>query len=176
MSPANNSKQRVKWQGARNERSGTRKDLAAYCWYMCIVFSAILWWLTFHSAARPPWKFEPMYYSTNNSCSVKPFEIFVCVYSLWFKLTKRQSLSRGTNCELLEDEWIPAVYKISIHDGIIKRKHFACYWSFVWGTHRSPVNSLPKARNTELWFFFDPRLNKQLRKQWRRRWFATPLR
>ena len=28
-----------------------------------------------------------------------------------------------------------------IHDYVIKWKHFPCYWPFVWGIHRSPVNS-----------------------------------
>ena len=28
----------------------------------------------------------------------------------------------------------------SIHDDIIKWKHFLHYWPFVWGIHRSPVN------------------------------------
>ena len=28
-----------------------------------------------------------------------------------------------------------------IHDDVIKRKHFPRYWPFVWGIHRSPVNS-----------------------------------
>ena len=27
------------------------------------------------------------------------------------------------------------------HDGVIKWKHFPHHWSFVWGIHRSPVNS-----------------------------------
>ena len=32
------------------------------------------------------------------------------------------------------------------HDDIIKWKHFPCYWPFVWGIHRSPVNSLHKGQ------------------------------
>ena len=28
-----------------------------------------------------------------------------------------------------------------IHDDVIKWKHFPRYWPFVWGIHRSPVNS-----------------------------------
>ena len=27
------------------------------------------------------------------------------------------------------------------HDDVIKWRHFPCYWPFVWGIHRSPVNS-----------------------------------
>ena len=29
----------------------------------------------------------------------------------------------------------------SWHDDVIKWKHFPLYWPFVWGIHRSPVNS-----------------------------------
>ena len=30
------------------------------------------------------------------------------------------------------------------HDDVIKWRHFPHYWPFVWGIHRSPVNSLHK--------------------------------
>ena len=39
------------------------------------------------------------------------------------------------------------------HDDVIKWKHFPCYWPFVWGIHRSPVNSPHKASDAELWCF-----------------------
>ena len=29
---------------------------------------------------------------------------------------------------------------MSVHDDVIKWKHFPCNWPFVWGIHRSPVN------------------------------------
>ena len=32
------------------------------------------------------------------------------------------------------------------HDDVIKWKHFLRYWTFVWGIHRSPVNSLHKGQ------------------------------
>ena len=32
-------------------------------------------------------------------------------------------------------------YIITRHDDVIKWKHFPCYWPFVRGIHRSPVNS-----------------------------------
>ena len=32
------------------------------------------------------------------------------------------------------------------HDDVIKWKHFPRYWPFVWGIHRSPVNSLHKGQ------------------------------
>ena len=33
-----------------------------------------------------------------------------------------------------------------IHDDVIKWKHFPPYWTFVWGIHRSPVNSPHKGQ------------------------------
>ena len=56
------------------------------------------------------------------------------------------------------------------HDDVIKWKHSPRYWSFVRGTHRSPVNS--RSFNV----FFDLRLNQQWSEQWRSWWFETPLR
>ena len=37
-------------------------------------------------------------------------------------------------------------YIILFHDGVIKCKHFPCYWPFVRGIHRAPVNSLHKGQ------------------------------
>ena len=34
----------------------------------------------------------------------------------------------------------------TLHDYVIKWKHFPCYWSFVRGIHRSPVNSPRKVQ------------------------------
>ena len=34
----------------------------------------------------------------------------------------------------------------TVHDDVIKWKHFPHYWPFVWGTHRSPVNSPHKGQ------------------------------
>ena len=34
----------------------------------------------------------------------------------------------------------------NVHDDVIKWKHFPRYWSFVWGIHRSPVNSPHKSQ------------------------------
>ena len=34
----------------------------------------------------------------------------------------------------------------TIHDDVIKWKHFPRYWPFVWGIHRSPVNSPHKGQ------------------------------
>ena len=39
------------------------------------------------------------------------------------------------------------------HTDVTKWKHFPRYWLFVWGIHRSPVDSLTKASDAELWCF-----------------------
>ena len=43
------------------------------------------------------------------------------------------------------DNYIPYKSK-SVHDDVIKGKHFPCYWPFVRGIHRSPVNSPHKGQ------------------------------
>ena len=46
------------------------------------------------------------------------------------------------------NDWY-AVWHISCglpYDDVIKWKHFPRYWPFVWGIHRSPVNSPPKGQ------------------------------
>ena len=66
-------------------------------------------------------------------------------------------------------------YILKVHDDVIKWKHFPRYWPFVWGIHRSPVNSphkWPVSRSLD--DFFDLSLNKRLSKQSRRMWFETP--
>ena len=37
---------------------------------------------------------------------------------------------------IIEQYW----YRWTVHDIVIKWKHFPHYWPFVWGIHRSPVN------------------------------------
>ena len=50
--------------------------------------------------------------------------------------------------------FIPISYPI-LNDDLIKWKHFPCYWPFVWGIHRSPVNSPHKGQwHGGLMFFF----------------------
>ena len=71
--------------------------------------------------------------------------------------------------------------RTSIHDNVIKGKHFPCYWPFVCvcvcvggggggGIHRSQ-----RAVTQSFDVFFDA-LNKRLSKQSRCRWFETPWR
>ena len=63
------------------------------------------------------------------------------------------------------------------HDDVIKWKHFPLYWPFMWGIHRSPVNSLHKGqwRGASM-FSLNCAVNKRLSKQWWGWWFETPSR
>ena len=63
------------------------------------------------------------------------------------------------------------------NDDAIKWKHFPRYWPFVWGIHRSPVNSPHKGQwRGTLMFCFICALNIWLSKQSWRWWFETPSR
>ena len=53
----------------------------------------------------------------------------------------------------------------SMHDDVIKWKHFSCYWPFLRGICRSPVVPSQRAVTRSFGVFFDLRLNKQLSKQ-----------
>ena len=64
----------------------------------------------------------------------------------------------------------------TIHDDVIKWKHFQRYMPFARGIHRSPVNSPRKANDAELWCFFDLLQNKRLNKHSWGWWFQTPSR
>ena len=76
------------------------------------------------------------------------------------------------------NKWPPLSYILNTmsadHDDVIKWKHLSCYWSFVWGIDRSPVNSPRKGQWLGALMFFNMRLNKRLNKQWRGWWFETP--
>ena len=41
----------------------------------------------------------------------------------------------------------------TLHDDVIKWKHFPCYWPFVRGIHRSPVSSPHKGQWRGAWMF-----------------------
>ena len=49
-------------------------------------------------------------------------------------------------CERYEVELQEMTFIITIHDDVIKWKHFPRYWPFVPGIHRSPVNSPHKGQ------------------------------
>ena len=62
----------------------------------------------------------------------------------------------------------------TIHDNVIKRKHFPRYWPFVRGIHQLPVNSPHKGQwRGALMVFFYLRLNKLLSKQLLYRFIAV---
>ena len=66
---------------------------------------------------------------------------------------------------------------VSIHDDVIKWKHFPRCWPFVGGIHRSPVNSPHKGQwRGALMFSLICALNKQFTKQSWGWWFGTPSR
>ena len=50
---------------------------------------------------------------------------------------------------------------LSLHDDVIKWKHFPRYWPFMRGTHRSPVNSLHKGqwRGALMFYLICARIN-----------------
>ena len=65
----------------------------------------------------------------------------------------------------------------TIHDDVIKWKHFLRYWAFVRGIHLSLVISPHKSQwRRALMFSLICALNKQLSKQSWRWWFETPSR
>ena len=51
-------------------------------------------------------------------------------------------------------EWISGDQRSIFHDDVIKWKHFSRYWPFVWGIHRSPVNSHHKGQRRGALIFF----------------------
>ena len=66
------------------------------------------------------------------------------------------------------------VWGQAVHDDVIKWKRFPRYWPFVWGIHRSPVNSPHKRPVTRSFdVFFDLCLNKRLSRQLWGWWFET---
>ena len=43
---------------------------------------------------------------------------------------------------------------VIVYDDVIKWKHFPCYWPFVWGIHRSLVNSPHKSQWRDVLMFW----------------------
>ena len=78
---------------------------------------------------------------------------------------------------LIRQVWLHRLERDSAnlkHDDVTKWKHFKCYWPFVRGIHRSPVNSPNKGLMTRNFdAFFDLRLNKRSTQSWCW-WFETP--
>ena len=76
----------------------------------------------------PCWPHEPYY----QGCINREYENYIIIL---FEIIKPQQSKSYQN----------AVH-IPWQDNVIKRKHFARYWAFVWGVHRSPVNSHHKGQ------------------------------
>ena len=60
---------------------------------------------------------------------------------MWYRVILVRATSSEHGCASMIGNW-----HISFLDGVIKWKHFLRYWPFVWGIHRSPVNSLHKGQ------------------------------
>ena len=87
--------------------------------------------------------------------------------------TAGKSLNGSNSCRFT------CVWKLDHHhDGVIKWKHFPRYWSFVWGTHRSPMNSPLKSqwRGNLVFSLICAWKKKRSSKQLRRRWFEMSSR
>ena len=77
----------------------------------------------------------------------------------------------------LYDGYILLMESLLRHDDVIKWKYFLRYWPFVWGIHRSPVNSPHKGQwRGALMFSGICALNKRLSKQSWGWWFEAPSR
>ena len=71
-------------------------------------------------------------------------------------------------------QYIPSIVGRMKHDDVIQWKHFPCYWPFVRGIHRSPVNSSDKRQWRGALMVSCP--NKRLSNQSWGWWFETPSR
>ena len=106
-------------------------------------------------------------------CNEKTY-FFNCVYScnacfLW---------PVGQHWQLAITLFITLLLLVSMHDDVIKWKHFPHYWPFHRWSNNPVTGEFPSQRPVTRGFdvFFDLRLNKQLSKQSWGWWFETPSR
>ena len=71
-------------------------------------------------------------------------KVVICVHIPTVLITNRAKQGKGRH----ESGTSPQA-----HDYVIKSKHFPCNWPFVWGIHRSPVNSSLKGQWREALMF-----------------------
>ena len=71
-------------------------------------------------------------------------KMFVSLFQFHLSL----SLFAKFHCSLKENS-----ERVQNHDDVIQWKHFTCYWPFVRGIHRSPVNSPHKGQWREALMF-----------------------
>ena len=64
----------------------------------------------------------------------------------WLKDMKQQCLWLSFNNQWHLFYYQDMCFVLLIHDDVTKRKHFPRCWPFVWGIHRSPVNSPHKGQ------------------------------
>ena len=105
---------------------------------------------------------------------MKSFDIFfdVCLNKWLSKHRNSASDLRCCDVHVMSLWW--SYGDCTIPDDVIKWKYFPRYWPFVWGIHRSPVNSPHKGPVTwNLDVFFDLHLNKRFSKQSWGWWFET---
>ena len=74
------------------------------------------------------------FYIHNGISGTDKTSLYWCV--VWIELYQQ---------EIVNDCMAWSIQK-TVHDDVIKWKHFPCYWPFVWGIHRSSVNSPHKGQ------------------------------
>ena len=97
----------------------------------------------------------------------KMYSLIGRYYSKW------PQKSRGTLMANTHRDWWSIK---TIHDDVMKFKHFSCYWNYVRKIYRSLMDSLQRPVTQSFDVFFDVCLNKRLSKQSRCWWFETPWR
>ena len=79
-----------------------------------------------------------------------PQSNFAAEYSVFKALNRARGYFRD-NGNLINVVTINLHY--TVHDDVIKWKHFPCNWPFVWGIHRSRWIPHTEASDAELWCF-----------------------
>ena len=89
--------------------------------------------------------------TTTKQSTTKP-----CAYFLGYNVCS-SGIIKITFCTKLL--FINRLYTSAFHDDVIKWKYFPRYWPFVWGIHRSPVNSPHRGQWRGALMFFACALN-----------------
>ena len=84
------------------------------------------------------------HFSTNNPSPTKRH--YADNTYIWFRVTNMIDLSISRTCKLKKSASEKSRGFYLYHDDVIKSKHFPCYWPFMWGFHRSPVNCPKKSQ------------------------------
>ena len=71
-----------------------------------------------------------------------------CISFKWNSAIKEANTLRNVDIEHTNTphKQLLTLPGVLFHDDVIKWKHFQCYWPFVWGIHRWPVNSPHKGQ------------------------------